>query len=49
MTKQQAAQFLSQILSNIKATAQEHKQMENALVILLTSEVKTEVPTEKEK
>lgn len=35
MTKQQAAQFLSQILSNIKATAQEHQAMQNALNVLV--------------
>lgn len=34
MTKDQAAKFLSQVLSNIKATAQEHHSMQNALSIL---------------
>lgn len=34
MTKEQAAQFLAQILSNINTTAQQHKLMQDALNIL---------------
>ena len=34
MTKEQAAQFLAQILANINATAAQHQAMQDALKIL---------------
>lgn len=34
MDKEQAYKFISQILANIKATAQEHQAMQDALRVL---------------
>lgn len=42
MTKEQAYKMLQQILANINTTAAQHQQMQQALNVLMQSEVKSE-------